>query len=383
MAIDDLLSGHPDFDWRVADALKVFFMMANADGVVTSFNEAWFTYTGQPHFETDAERRWMDYMHPSDRERVLNDWIAAVEAGERVIDMEYRLREAATGQYRWFRARATALCDETGRIERWVGVALDVDEERRRHATLETLYDGARTVAGTMQRASLPSELPALDDVAFKALYLPSVRTMTIGGDWYDAFLLGDGSLAISIGDVQGHGVDAAVLMGKIRYSLRTIALRVGTEPSGGPASILESVEGALRSEHRDASATAFLGIISPDRASMRYASAGHPPPLLVSAGEGTAWARFGEPPLGWRFDVRRTELELPLAGVKRIILYTDGLVEAGRDIVRGMDTLQRAADELRTMRLASVPEALVERLHATGANDDVAILAAEFRSPT
>jgi len=366
-------------DWRVADALQVFVMMSNADGVVTSFNESWHAYTGQPHFEADTERRWLDYMHPDDRERVMTDWGLAVAAGRRIVDMEYRVREAASGLHRWFRARATALCGDDGEIERWVGVAIDVDDEHRKQARLETLYDGARIIAATMQRASLPATLPALDDVTFKALYLPSVRTMTIGGDWYDAFSLPDGTLAISIGDVEGHGVDAAVLMGKIRYSLRTAALSATSYANASPALMFETAEAALRSEHRDVSATAFFAVVSPDRTTMRYASAAHPPPLFVHADGSTAWARFGEPPLGCRFGVDRRDHELSLAGVRRIVLYTDGLIEAGRNIVDGMDTLRGSVGRMRDRPITNLPEALVEQLHAAGANDDVAVLAVDF----
>src|SRR5579884_3305622 len=308
-------------DWRVADALQVFVMMSNADGVVTSFNESWHAYTGQPHFEADTERRWLDYMHPDDRERVMTDWGLAVAAGRRIVDMEYRVREAASGLHRWFRARATALCGDDGEIERWVGVAIDVDDEHRKQARLETLYDGARIIAATMQRASLPATLPALDDVTFKALYLPSVR----------------------------------------------------------PALMFETAEAALRSEHRDVSATAFFAVVSPDRTTMRYASAAHPPPLFVHADGSTAWARFGEPPLGCRFGVDRRDHELSLAGVRRIVLYTDGLIEAGRNIVDGMDTLRGSVGRMRDRPITNLPEALVEQLHAAGANDDVAVLAVDF----
>ncbi len=284
-ATNEAASARSEFDWHVADALQVFVMMANADGTVTSFNESWHAYTGQPHFASDAERQWMQYMHPDDREPVARGWAAAVEAGQRIVDMEYRLREAATGEYRWFRARATALSNEHGAVERWVGVALDVDEEHRKHATLETLYDRARTVAATMQRASLPSDIPNVEGVSFKALYLPSVRTMTIGGDWYDAFALPDGGLAISIGDVPGPRPRGRGAHG--RDSLQPPHGRASARRRSGraaPDSTLESVEQALRSEHRDASATAFLGIVAPDRATLRYTSAGHPPPLFVHA---------------------------------------------------------------------------------------------------
>ncbi|HZO94730.1 MAG TPA: SpoIIE family protein phosphatase [Candidatus Baltobacteraceae bacterium] len=380
MAVYDTDIEGPKLDWRVADALQVFVMMANADGVVTSFNKPWHAYTGQPEFDVDADRRWLEYMHPDDRERVMSDWAGAVAAGQRVVDMEYRLREAATGNHRWFRARATALCAADGTIERWVGVAIDVDDEHRAHAKLETLYAGVRAVASSMQRASLPSELPSARGVEFAALYLPSVRTMTIGGDWYDAFELDDGSLAISIGDVQGHGVEAAVLMGKIRYSLRTIALRAATLHSGGPASMLRSAEAALLSEHREAMATAFFAIVDPARTTITYASAGHPPPLFLSRDGGSAWAELGDPPLGCRLgDFPRRDHAMPLRDVARTIFYTDGLIEAERDIVRDLDVLRQTAERLRDRSLTHVPEALVERLHASVANDDVAVLVVDF----
>jgi serine phosphatase RsbU (regulator of sigma subunit) len=100
-------------------------------------------------------------------------------------------------------------------IGAWLGAAMDIDEERRKQAELAKLYDSAQSMATTFQKATLPLSLPNVEGLRFEALYLPSEANMTIGGDWYDAFASSDGSVAISIGDVAGHGARSRGLNGQ------------------------------------------------------------------------------------------------------------------------------------------------------------------------
>src|SRR5579872_5589138 len=127
------------------------------------------------------------------------------------------------------------------------------------HGEHPTTDDEIQTLVSSFLRASFPPALPDVEGLQFEALYL-SCSGSIIGGDWYDALALPDGSVAVALGDVTGHGVEAAVLMGKLRYSMRVVTMRANALESGSAASVLQSVEDGLRSEHPDASATAFLG---------------------------------------------------------------------------------------------------------------------------
>ncbi|MFN2450427.1 MAG: hypothetical protein ABR508_11680 [Candidatus Baltobacteraceae bacterium] len=109
------------------------------------------------------------------------------------------MREASTGEYRWFKARATAVHDEAGNITQWIGSATDVDEHRRAVAR-------SSEIAAAYQDASLPDVPANINGIRLSAVYRASARNLTACGDWYDAFTLGDGSTAICIRDVMGHG---------------------------------------------------------------------------------------------------------------------------------------------------------------------------------
>lgn len=263
----------------------------------------------------------------------------------------------------------------------WIGIRRDEDDASST-ALLRDVHpatdDEMQTLLSSFLHASLPPPLPDVEGLKFEALYL-SCGGSIIGGDWYDAVKLPDGSVAVSLGDVEGHGVEAAALMGKLRYSMRVVTLRAHELESGGAASILQSVEDGLRSEHVDASATAFLGIISPDRTHMHYATAGHPPPLVVRTSGETSWLESGEMPLGWNDGFVRSDHVVDLTGTWSLILYSDGIIEAGRDIVQGLERLQRAVENPDMQREKDILPRVVEQSLAVPPHDDIAMLAVTF----
>lgn len=108
----------------LADAMPILVMMSDADGTVNYFNRRWFDFTGQPYFERDVNWDWQKYMHPDDGARVAREWAEAVAQGRDVIEMQYRLREAATGEYRRLQARAVAVRNKSGEITQWFGTAI-------------------------------------------------------------------------------------------------------------------------------------------------------------------------------------------------------------------------------------------------------------------
>ena len=111
----------------LADAMPILVMMSDPDGIVNYFNRRWSDFTGQSYFERDADWDWQKYMHPDDGPRVAKEWAEAVAEGRDVIETQYRLREAATGAYRHFQARATAVRNESGEITQWFGAAVQTD----------------------------------------------------------------------------------------------------------------------------------------------------------------------------------------------------------------------------------------------------------------
>ena len=108
----------------LADAMPILVMMSDPDGVVNYFNRRWFDFTGQPYFERDVDWDWQKYMHPDDGARVAQEWAEAIAHERGVFETHYRLREAATGEYRRFQARAVAVRNKSGEITQWFGTAM-------------------------------------------------------------------------------------------------------------------------------------------------------------------------------------------------------------------------------------------------------------------
>lgn len=350
--------------------MPILVMMADPDGTVNFFNRAWFVFTGQDAFERDTDRNWSRFIHPDDVQTVAERWTAGVREHRDTIDMEYRLRDAQTGRYRWVKARAMALRDEFGDIAQWIGTAMDVDDARSK-------ANAFSEIAEAYQSASLPALPHSMDGLLFCAQYRASTRYLSACGDWYDAFPLGGGKTAVCIGDVGGHGLHAATMMAKYRMSLRALAVRIATAGTGGPEAILHGVEDALSLESPDANATAFFGIIDTRRRELHWSNAGHPPPLLVRQDGAMQWITSGEPPLGWAFGIRRTSQTLCLDGVRTLVLYTDGLLEASRNLIAGMEQLQNVVRS--GIGKEDLALHIVDSWTPAPSADDVAVLTVSF----
>jgi PAS domain S-box-containing protein len=232
------------------------------------------------------------------------------------------------------------------------------------------LYERQREVARTLQASFLPPALPRSDGVRFDAVYAPGTRDLTVGGDWYDSFPFDDGTLAFSVGDVAGRGLEAAVPMGKMRQTFRALAA-VETDP----ARALAGADAVLRGEHSDVFVTAFVGTFDPRTRALRYANAGHPTPFVRAANGTLSRLEAAGVPLGLgTFDVLRTR-ESSLAPGDLLVAFTDGLIEATHDIDEGERTL---ADALAhpAFAISSVPAALLRAMIVPEVpGDDVAIL--------
>jgi PAS domain S-box-containing protein len=232
-------------------------------------------------------------------------------------------------------------------------------------------YRRQQRVADTFQRAALPKSLPRIDGLVLDALYTAASDELSVGGDWYDAFPLPDGRLALTIGDVAGKGLAAAVMMATVRQSIRVAALQ-GLEPSA----ILAAAEAALSLEYDDRLVTAFVALVDPRSWTIVYASAGHPP-ALVRRPDGTLLSlEAAGLPMGAPIDAdRKTHHLIGIPPGSLIVLYTDGLVESTRDVIEGEARLRAALTHDAVLHSNS-PAALIRDLViAERALDDVAIL--------
>jgi PAS domain S-box-containing protein len=238
-----------------------------------------------------------------------------------------------------------------------------------------SLFEREHTTAETLQRSLLPDRLPSVPGIVLEARYLPVTRNMEIGGDWYDAFRLPDGRLAVAAGDVMGKGLTAAAGMGRVRNALRALAL---TDPR--PAAVLAGLDRLFTATELEEQVTtvAYL-VVDPVTGEGLAGNAGHLPPLLLSS---DAPPRLDQTeagtPLGWASPRQQYVFRLPPGNTA--VLYSDGLVENRR---RGLDT---GLDELVAVAAQARPgvvedparllEYLVDRM-LTGyeQDDDVTVL--------
>ncbi|MFJ9566338.1 PP2C family protein-serine/threonine phosphatase [Streptomyces fuscichromogenes] len=241
-------------------------------------------------------------------------------------------------------------------------IAIALDNARR--------YEQHRDTAEALQRAQLTA-LPRTDGVRLAARYLPATRGLNIGGDWYDAFPQPDGSLLTVVGDVTGHGLRAAVIMGQLRTALRAYAVE-----DDSPARILTRLHRMLCHQQPNLYATAVIARFRPGDPHVVWAAAGHPPALARTPG-GTVRVLDTRPgvmlgvPLPFEYEDHTAEL--PPGST--LVLYTDGLVERrAHGIDPGIETLGRAVAALGAAELEDLDacaEALLRPLLRDSERDD------------
>lgn len=232
------------------------------------------------------------------------------------------------------------------------------------------LYERQRQVARTLQAAFLPPALPHADGVRFDAAYVPGTRDLTIGGDWYDAFPYAEHAFAFSIGDVAGHGLEAAVPMGKMRQTFRALAA-IETDP----ARALGGADAVLRGEHPDIFVTAFVASFDVRTGMLHYANAGHPSPFVRSADGGSFRLQAGGIPLGLGAFGELRSQEASLRRGDLLVAFTDGLIEATHDIDEG-ERAVAAALAHPAFAFCSEPAALLRAMVVPALpGDDIAIL--------
>ena len=256
-----------------------------------------------------------------------------------------------------------------------------------------------RGIVAVLQEALLPTALPVLPRARIAARYLAAGQEQAAGGDWFDAIPLADGSVALVVGDVVGHGVAAAAAMGQLRAVLAEL---LAAEADLG--TVLERADAFAARRPALRAATLALAVLDPAGGTLRYTTCGHPPPLVIGIdgaaryleGTGTGPLGTGSPP------VLATSV---LAPGELLMLYSDGLVERpDRTIAEGMAELavaaagavaeapaERAAGPVaeapaeRALAPAAEPAAAervcqrtVELLTRTGRADDITTLAAQ-----
>jgi len=199
-------------------------------------------------------------------------------------------------------------------------------------------FESEQTIAETLQQSVLPASLPALPGVQLAGRYLPGTAELEVGGDWYDAIVLPSGRLGLVVGDVVGKGVRAAATMGQLRNAIRAFSL-----DRLKPATTLGRLARLAEDVIETTFATVVYAELDPDTGVCRYASAGHPPPLVATLDGRVEYLEGGRGvPLGTGVSTgyRQAVAELPHGSV--LVFYSDGLIERrGRSLDEGLERLR------------------------------------------
>ncbi len=256
-----------------------------------------------------------------------------------------------------------------------VAVFVELQRERGERVRQARARAEAEAIASTLQQHLLPDRLPELSTLAMAARYRPGERLAQVGGDWYDAIVLSPEHVGLVIGDVVGHGVRAATLMGELRAALRAYAVE---EPCS-PGTVLTRLNSlVVRTHGAGMVATLLYMVIDLDGGLTRYASAGHPPALVRSVDGVTRFLDHPAlPPLGVAEHTVFESWEVELGPRATVLLYTDGLVERrGEPIDLGLTRLRSALAEGPSDLEEMCTHLLAGASAATGLQDDAALLA-------
>ncbi len=300
------------------------------------------------------------------------------------VDVSYRVR--INGRVKYLRTVLDAVRDLNGRPIRVYGIIQDItvreniraklaDVERQLHEQRQTLAAEHRLTRQlqhiVLPVPDVPVDLPGLR-VALR--YLPAEQASRVGGDWYHAAPADDGSVILAVGDVAGHGIQAATAMAEMRHTLAALTLTTTSDP----AELLGHLNRLLcGGRSTTETATAVIARYEPADATLTWAQAGHPPPLRSSGGITAELPRPAGIMLGALSDARYATARLRLDLGDLILFYTDGLIEhrdhrLGDGLVPVVATLDRIAASSSTNPLAD----LLGQLRRANPDDDTCLLA-------
>jgi serine phosphatase RsbU (regulator of sigma subunit) len=247
-------------------------------------------------------------------------------------------------------------------------------QQEREASVLRAAYETEKRVADTLQEAFLQKSLPAIGNVRFSAAYTPATEQARVGGDWYDALELSPERVLFAIGDVAGHGFEAAVAMSRARHEVISAAVR---DPD--PAALLLRANAELLRRHSPM-VTVLCGQANARTYEFTYAAAGHPPPVLIEPGRAPRMLQTGGLPLAVLESASYRSYTVQAVPGAMLVLYTDGALEHSRDVLSGEDVLLEAIGRAVAGDAPDPAGAILQTIFAGRVvGDDVAILTVTF----
>ncbi len=295
--------------------------------------------------------------------------VPAVE-GE-VTSLVYNVHDVSAFALHLSGVDVDSLAGELHQEQRVLSEVVTVTEQSR---LLDPCVEAERQLGLAVQSAMLPTDVPAALSGKVAVRYRPSSEALRVGGDWYDVADLGEGRLALAVGDVVGHGLQAAAIMGQLRSALRAL-----TMADIGPAGAMMALDRVARESVEATATTSVKVVIDPELDLLTYSSAGHLPPVLVRCdGAVQMLDQATGPPLAVTERVGSRPLGTAKVGPgDTLILYTDGLVERrDEDLDIGIARLSSAVARHRDLDVESLADQLLTDLPPSSAlSDDIALV--------
>jgi len=351
------------------------------DGTIVRVNRTFETLTGLRREDLLHARRFQDLLSPGGR--IYHETHYAP-----LLRMQGEVREIAV----------EIMCADGTRLPALINSVLRSDDEGRPQLVRTTVFDATdrrryerellrarrheQDTARQLSRSLLSGSLPTADGLELEVAYHPAEAGLEVGGDWYDAFWLDEGAtIGLVIGDVVGRGIGAAATMGQLRSAVRALA-----STGLGPGRLIGALDAYAHRHDVGRMTTLICAELGLETGRLRYACAGHPPPVILPPEGDPAFPWEGRSPpldIGDGTQEPRPEAELTLAPGSTVLLYTDGLIERRRESLdAGMDRLLAATAAHRDAGLAGLLATLVRELRDPEHVDDVCLLAARFILP-
>jgi sigma-B regulation protein RsbU (phosphoserine phosphatase) len=354
------------------------YLTTDLGGTIVQVNRTFEVWTGLAREQLLAGRRFQDLLSAGGRIYYETHYAP-------LLQMQGWVREIAVDIVRADGTRLPALInavlrrDRSGTPRVIRTTVFDATDRRRYEQELVRARDREHEIAAKLQRSLLDGVLPQDDRFQLGVTYQPSDERLDIGGDWYDAFWVGDDTIGVVVGDVVGRGIAAAATMGQLRSAIRALA-STGLEPGA----LLDSLDGYVRRHEVGQMATVAYAEIDLLAGTMRVARAGHMPPVVTSPGQAPRLVLDGSsaPLDAYNNPIARPHAEVALPDESLLVLFTDGLIERGdRPLSDGLDAMLGALDVRRDDAAQQLADDLTRAMLADRrTRDDVCVVALRLR---
>lgn len=352
------------------------YISTTLDGTLVKVNRTFEQMIGIDREELLGKRRFQELLTPGGRIYHETHYAPLLRMQGQAIEIALEI-VSADGSRLPVLVNSTVVSDSDECPQAVRTTIFEARERRRYEEELLQARKREREIARQLQNSMLTGEMPSAQGLEIGASYRAADSGMDIGGDWYDAFWVGDGKVGLVVGDVVGRGIEAAATMGQLRSATRALA-STGLRPGR----LLEALDAYAARHKVGVMATVVYAELELETREMRLACAGHPPPVLAGGEQpGLTWEGRSTPlDVHLKEDRSRPEASCGLDANSLILLYTDGVIERRE---RSIDVgLERLLEEVRTHRdepSAALAGSILHALEADEHRDDACVLAAKL----